>query len=103
MGIKFEDEFNPNSWYSTKEENNLDKRLKTLEFYKSYIGDKGESFLVLSDYYLFIGDGYFNKCDYKKALMYYIKSKELNKNRLKDESIKEKIKLVQKKYPYKQY
>jgi len=97
MEIKFEDEFNPNSWYSTREENNLDKRLKTLEFYKSYIGDKGESFFVLSDYYLFIGDGYSNKCDYKKALIYYIKSKESNEDRLKDESIEEKIELVQKK------
>jgi radical SAM superfamily enzyme YgiQ (UPF0313 family) len=97
MGIKFEDEFNPNSWYSTKEENNLDKRLEILKFYKSYIGNKGESFFTLGDYYLFIADVNFNKSDYKNALIYYKKAKEVNENRLKDEFIKEKIGLAQRK------
>ena len=96
-GIKFENELNPNSWYSTKEENNLDKRLEILKFYKSYIGNKGESFFTLGDYYLSIADVNFNKGDYKNALICYKKAKELNENRLKDEFIKEKIGLAQRK------
>lgn len=95
LGIEFENEFNPNSWYSTKEENNLDKRLEILKFYKSYIGNKGESFFTLGNYYLFIADANFNKGDYKNALLYYKRAKEVNKSRLKNPSIRDKIKQAQ--------
>ena len=82
LGIRFNNKFDPNSWYSTKEENTLEKRLSLLEFYQKYIGSEGKSFFSISDYYLFIGDSYFNKGNYKNAFTYYTKAEESNRNRL---------------------
>ena len=55
--------------------------------------DKGESFFTLTDYYLSIADSNFDKGYYKKALMYYNKAKDVNKNRLKEEIINSKLKI----------
>ena len=93
FGIEFENEFNPNSWYSTKEENTLEKRLEILKFYKNFIGNKGESFFTLTDYYLFIADSNFDKGYHKKASIYYNKAKDVNKNRLKEEIVNNKLKI----------
>jgi len=95
FGIRFHTEHNPNSWYSLKEENTLEKRLEMLEFYKRNSSGRGESFFTLTDYYLFVADDYSNKGQYKDALAYYLKSKNLNNNRFKDEFIKQKIETIQ--------
>ena len=86
--IQCDDVFN---WYSGDKENTLEKRLETLKFYKEYIGDKGESFFTVGDYYLAIANNYFSDNDYNNALKYYVKAKEENKDTLKDELIREKI------------
>lgn len=90
-GIKFENQFNPITWYSAREGNNLSKRLKTLEFYKSHIGDKGESFFTLGEYNLFIAEDYFSAGDYKNAYSHYAKAEELNGDIFKDKFIKERM------------
>jgi radical SAM superfamily enzyme YgiQ (UPF0313 family) len=97
FGIDFENEFNPNTWYSTKEENTLQERLEWLDFYKRYIGGRGESFFTLANYYSFLGDDYFNKGSYREALRYYLKAEGLIKNRSRDNFLHKKIELTQKK------
>jgi len=96
FGIEFENEFNPNTWYSTKEENNMEKRLETLELCRRYAGSRGRSFFTLPNYYLFIADGYFNKGDYKKALTYYVKAKQTDKGRSKIKYSEDRINFIEK-------
>jgi len=54
LGIRFDNEFNPNDWYSTNEENTLEKRLETVAFFKRHIGRKGRSFFTSAQYQQFI-------------------------------------------------
>ncbi|MFC2140561.1 B12-binding domain-containing radical SAM protein [Candidatus Auribacterota bacterium] len=96
FGLKFENELNPNSWYSTKEANNLNSRLKTLEFYKKYITDEGKSIITPCDYYLFIAEDYLNKANHQQALNYYLKAQKLSTDELKDIFIEKKIVSTQK-------
>jgi len=95
FGIEFENVYNLNSWYSTKEENTLQKRLEIIKFYMDYIVDKGKSFLTRTDYCLFIGGSYFNKGDYKNALAYYMEAIRFNNDRLKAGFIRERIQILQ--------
>ena len=83
-----------NNWFIENSENTLTKRLELLNFYQEYIGRAGESFFNISDYYLSAAEQYYSEDDYPNALKYYKKAKELNKNKLKEPGIEERIKLI---------
>ncbi len=95
FGIILENAYNLNGWYSTKEENTLQKRLKVVKFYEEYVGGKGKSFLALADYYFSIANLHFNNGDYKTALAYYMKSRKANNNSVKGGLINKQIELAQ--------
>ena len=97
-GIEFQDQFNPNSWYSTREENTLEKRLERLRFYQEGINRIGESFFSRSEYYLFIADSYFDEGNDGQALVYYGRAKECSEGAVRNNLIEKKEKRVKERY-----
>ncbi|MBN3037895.1 MAG: radical SAM protein [Candidatus Omnitrophica bacterium] len=93
-GIEYENFHNPNTWYSTKEDNSLSTRLERLKFYEAFIENKGKTFFTLDNYDLFIADDYFNRGEFKKAYSHYAKAQETNKDLLKNNFIKKRMELA---------
>jgi radical SAM superfamily enzyme YgiQ (UPF0313 family) len=94
LGIQFENEHNPNTWYSTQEENSLEMRMQKIEYLKNHIAEKGKNFFTDDTYNLFIAEGHFSKGEYEKACRYYLKAQQANKDTLKDATIKAKMELA---------
>ena len=71
-------------------------RLDRVEFYRSMLKDKYKSTVAIFNYYLTIGDQYYERGDFDRALEYYFKVRECTKDSSRVNLIENKIKACQK-------
>ena len=91
FGIKLPEVNSVNLWYTSDGNNNYKIRLERIEFFKKILKDKFVSNISMFNYYLVVGNQYYEEKNLNKALEYYLKAKASTKDINKISIIEDKI------------